>query len=298
MAGQAAEISWLDYHPAGRKLDVEIFPFSELQRRTTPEQIRGASRYAFHLLVCVTEGTPTQLVDFEPVNCTPGSLLVIRPGQVHSFGPDESWSGWIVPFRSEFLPSSAETASELIPVLGLDRLPDHLALPAPELHAVTEAMARMQADTSDPAPSKELHALLRYQLSSLLLRLSIYHDRQSSDEDVGRRDLDRFVRFRELVEQNHAGWHQVTQYASALGCTEKSLTRSTLAATGLNAKEFIAARVTLEAKRLLAHTVRPIYLIAEGLGFDEATNFSKFFRREVGCSPVEFRRRHGALNAT
>jgi AraC-like DNA-binding protein len=34
----------------------------------------------------------------------------------------------------------------------------------------------------------------------------------------------------------------------------------------------------------------PVSSIAEKLGFDEATNFSKFFRREVGCTPAEFRR--------
>jgi transcriptional regulator GlxA family with amidase domain len=40
---------------------------------------------------------------------------------------------------------------------------------------------------------------------------------------------------------------------------------------------------------LLAHTDRQIYLIAEGLGFAEATNFAKFFRRETGVTPAGFR---------
>lgn len=35
--------------------------------------------------------------------------------------------------------------------------------------------------------------------------------------------------------------------------------------------------------------LRPIYLIAEGLGFAEATNFAKFFRRETGLTPAAFR---------
>jgi AraC-like DNA-binding protein len=101
--------------------------------------------------------------------------------------------------------------------------------------------------------------------------------------------LQRFVRFRRLVEQNYAGWHQVASYADALGCTEKSLTRAAQEASGQNAKNIIAARITLEAKRLLAHTDRPVYLIAEGLGFTEATNFAKFFKRETGATPAGFR---------
>lgn len=72
----------------------------------------------------------------------------------------------------------------------------------------------------------------------------------------------------------------------------KSLTRATLEATSESAKSVIAARIALEAKRLLAHTDRPVYLIADGLGFVEATNFAKFFKRETGFTPVGFRRAH------
>jgi AraC-like DNA-binding protein len=73
--------------------------------------------------------------------------------------------------------------------------------------------------------------------------------------------------------------------------TVKSLTRATLDVTGLTAKTFIASRITLEAKRLLVLTALPTTVIADRIGFDEASNFVKFFRREVGCSPGEFRRK-------
>ena len=31
--------------------------------------------------------------------------------------------------------------------------------------------------------------------------------------------------------------------------------------------------------------------IADRLGFDEPTNFSKYFKREAGCTPADFRQR-------
>lgn len=287
----------LDYRPTGRDLDLEIFPFASIQRRGTPRQIRAPHRYAFHMLILVSEGAVTQMVDFKPVACAPGSMLIIRPGQVHSFGSEEGWEGWIVLFRSEFLPAASETTSELVAALGLDRLPDHLALSASELSAVTEAIARMNQDAMSHAPPADVHALLRHQLCALLLRLAILRDRLEGAATIGSRGLQRFGRFRKLVERNYSGWHQVAEYADALGCTEKSLTRAAIEATGQSAKSIIAARITLEAKRLLAHTDLPVYLIAESLGFDEATNFAKFFRREGGCSPGEFREQHVTLNA-
>ncbi|WP_170288325.1 helix-turn-helix domain-containing protein [Marilutibacter maris] len=77
-----------------------------------------------------------------------------------------------------------------------------------------------------------------------------------------------------------------------MGCTQKSLNRATWDVAGLGAKGFIARRITLDAKRLLACTDRPIYQVAENLGFDEATNFANFFRKNVGESPTEFREAH------
>ena len=71
---------------------------------------------------------------------------------------------------------------------------------------------------------------------------------------------------------------------------EKTLTRICSAVAGVGAKAFIASRLALEAKRLLVHTEMPISAIAQRLGFDEATNFTKFFRSIEGCTPGDFRR--------
>jgi AraC-like DNA-binding protein len=288
------DVARLDYRPYGAPLDIEIFPFAALRQRGSGPRIGATHRYAFHMLVCVTEGAVRQVIDFEPAECAAGSLLVLRPGQVHSFGAADGWEGWLVLFRAEFLPSASETVSELLPVLGLDRLPDQMHLPLDDLEATTETLRRMYRDASGDTPPKALHALLRYELCALLLRLTVLHDRRQGTKAEERRGLQRFAAFRGLLEEQHANWHQVARYADALGCTEKSLTRAAQEATGRSAKAVIAQRIVLEAKRLLAHTDRPVYLIADGLGFQEATNFAKFFRREAGVTPVEFRRRHAA----
>ena len=59
----------------------------------------------------------------------------------------------------------------------------------------------------------------------------------------------------------------------------------------VSAKAFLVSRIVLEAKRLLAHTLLPVSTIGDQLGFDEATNFVKFFRRETALTPGAFRTR-------
>lgn len=292
MAKDGVKVDQLAYRPRGRELDIEVFLFSELRRRVTRAELIALYHYSFHTLVCVTEGEVAQLVDFQPVTCSAGSLLVLRPGQVHSFGSDEGWDGWMVLFRAEFLPLETQTTADLLPALSLDRLPDHLTLSTQDLQVVSAIINRMRQDAAVEATPRDVHALLRYQLCALLLRLTILQDQQVGLTETHSVAMKRFARFRKLVEQNHAGWHQVTSYAAALGCTEKSLTRAAMEVAGQSAKDVIIARVVLEAKRLLVHTDRPIYLIAEGLGFEEATNFAKFFKRETNSTPISFRRQY------
>lgn len=64
----------------------------------------------------------------------------------------------------------------------------------------------------------------------------------------------------------------------------------TLAPTGNGAKEFIDARVVLEAKRLLAHGDPTVMECAHRLGFHDAANFRKFFEQRAGLTPGAFRK--------
>ena len=108
--------------------------------------------------------------------------------------------------------------------------------------------------------------------------------------DASRRTWRRFAR---EVERRFGEWRRVEDYAQALGYSARTLTRASLEAAGAPAKEVIERRVVLEAKRLLAHSSRPVGAIALDLGFSEPTNFVKFFRRREGMAPLAFRQRQG-----
>lgn len=286
-----ADIQRLGYRPQSHyQLDLEVFSMSDLRHRVK-EELRITHRYEFHTLVCVTQGVCTQMVDFKLITCKPGSLLMLRPGQAHNYGQDEGWDGWNLLFRPEFvLPASATSRDPKLAV-DLERLPEHVLLSSHELRQVRDLIQQMREDTLIDAPLEDVHALLRHQLHALLTRLGILHGRQQAQEPLISPALQRFKRFQQLVDERFVQWHQVADYASQLGYTEKSLARAVTTAMGITAKAFIAARINLEAKRLLVHTDMPVVTLAEKLGFEEATNFSKFFKREVGCTPAEFRRR-------
>ncbi|HEY5851707.1 MAG TPA: helix-turn-helix domain-containing protein [Lysobacter sp.] len=275
---------------------MEVFTVADLRSRVDEAHFRVTQRIDFHMLICVTEGAFDYTVDFAPVRCQAGSLLALRPEQALHFNMQAHWNGWVVIFRPEFLaPLRASVrVDELKAHASLQALPTHIRLDDDELRAVLHTIEQMHDDSAMGWPGEELHPLLRHQLYSLLLRLHLSQGRQESLSGASAVVLQRFRRFQQLLEENFASQHQVGAYAKALGCSERSLTRTTLEVAGMQAKAFIDARINLEAKRLLAQTALPVGDIAGQLGFGEAANFVKFFRRGAGCAPGAFRRQHSA----
>jgi AraC-like DNA-binding protein len=283
--------------PADYALDVELYPVAELRRRVGDADARGLERIDFHCLIYLTVGRYAHVVDFETEAMTPGSLLFLQPGQVHRFGDLSSCDGWLLVFKAELLPTRAEPpthagADTAVGEPELGRLGDlprsHLRLAAATRRAVTEALERMADDARRPA-SRALNLLLRSQVQSLLMRLWLDAAASAADDRIEPVVLRRYRRFRAAVERDFMRWHGVAAYAARLGCSEKSLTRAALEVTDRTAKAVITDRLVLEAKRLLAHTLLPVAVIGDHLGFAEATNFVKFFRREAGLTPGAFR---------
>jgi AraC-like DNA-binding protein len=293
--GGTGQIAAIGYHPPQPyTLDLEILPASVLRRRVTADFLRKPERIKFHLIMCVTAGRCSHMVDFRTVECRQGSVLVLHPGQVQRYDVSTEWQGWLIVFRPEFLqPQEAETPlNELDVFRQLDALPSRLQLEEFEYTAVVESIARMSSDTQRNAHAGVLHALLRSQLHAMLIRLHLAQARREDPRIDPPALVKCFRRYRLAVEEHFQKRHAVAGYAQLLGCSEKSLGRAVQKIAGITAKEFLSQRIVLEAKRLLVHTALPVSAIANRLGFDEPTNFVKFFRREVRQSPGAFRAAH------
>lgn len=279
--------------PSPYALGIEVVAMRDLRARAPAEELRRPHRIEFHELICVTRGACTHVVDFQPIRCETGSVLVLQPSQVEQFDVTTPWDGWLVLFRPDQLfAASQDKSGGANLVQAVAELPARLVLDKVAASLLQQSMVQMHGDGQLHVSSAEVHALLRHQLCTLLLRLVLAHRQQSHGNTARPSELDRFRRFRQLVDQSFGQWHTVAHYANAIGCTERTLTRATLSVAGLSAKAFLAARIALEARRLLAHTGIPIARIGDELGFDDASNFSKFFRREAGCTPLEFRAGH------
>ncbi len=156
----------------------------------------------------------------------------------------------------------------------------------------------MASDSKLPVDRIQLGELLAVQTRVLAVRLGFGDAARQRARLIDPVVLARYRDFRGAVEQGYSRWHQVGPYASRLGYSQKSLDRACRAASAMTAKRVIVEHIILEAKRLLAHSDLTVVSISHRLGFDEATNFVKYFKRETGTTPAQFRAHHTTDKST
>jgi AraC-like DNA-binding protein len=257
------------------------------------------------VLLLATGGHGTVEVDFVRHTCRPGTLLWVRPGQELRAG-DGGLTASVVTFEPHLAEVVAFEAGDLMPPPLHQTQDQHLSPGTPDgrdqnekPETVGRARWQLEGEDEDAVISEftqlavdcERHEasplaaeLLRHQLIVLLLRIALL----ARSEPVGAESRT-FARFIRLLETGHPRSRRVEDYAEELGCSVRTLTRACLAVTGRTAKQVVDDRVALEARRLLACTSMSVAEIGRGLGFPEPTNFGRFFHREVGMSPGQFR---------
>ncbi len=273
---------------------IEANTLRGIRDRGGPEEFLTPQRLDFDLLMQVTSGTAGHTVDFTEHSLRPGDILWVRAGQVHQWGAIADIEGSVVMFGPHSMGESIH-----------DLLRSHVALGQSHWSAadlagtpVTQILDLLTSGTDSPrAEQSDLREAARAQLlAALLIELALA--RAAGRAPTVEPTHQVFSWFRDHIEEHFRTWHKVSEYADRLGYSSRTLNRLARQHTGLSAKELIDERVLLEAKRQLAHRDAPVSEIAEQLGFDDASNFSSYFRRQTRTTPGAFRSRSRTGTAT
>jgi len=130
-------------------------------------------------------------------------------------------------------------------------------------------------------------------LRTLLKRLLILSTRMVKndfqDSNISNSQVDIIRKYNLLVEEHFLKIHQVKQYAEMLNKSPKTLSNLFKKYGGKSPLSIINERIILEAKRLLLYSNKSNEEISYHLGYNDSGHFSKFFKKNVGFSPTEFK---------
>ena len=104
------------------------------------------------------------------------------------------------------------------------------------------------------------------------------------------RKAQQIERFRALVDEHFRQRWPIASYASEMGLTAGHLTRLCREVLNVSSQDVVNARILHEAQRELVYSVDSIKQLASLLGFTDEAYFTRFFRKQTGTSPTEFRK--------
>jgi transcriptional regulator GlxA family with amidase domain len=95
--------------------------------------------------------------------------------------------------------------------------------------------------------------------------------------------------------EHYAGPSPIGVMTKLSGLPERTFIRRFVKATGLSPLEYVHAFRLEEAKQMLETEDLSIEAIAEQVGYEDTSFFGRLFRRKVGLTPAQYRRRFGSL---
>jgi AraC-like DNA-binding protein len=249
--------------------------------------IEKPHRHNFYLLVLFTKGSGTHEIDFAQFNIKPGSLFVLQPGQIHHWHLSSDIEGYIVFYSQEIYNLYfGQKKIEDYPFYQSVMNQPEIIFEASELEQIQPYFDLMLVENQKQFSKKE------DKLLNLLdcIHIEISRKYLSGTNHIAHSYNYKIHLFEQFLEQFFKTEKSPSFYASKMNITLKHLNRICKDILNQTVTELISNRVILEAKRLLINPKLSVNQVADALGFDNYSYFTKLFKKQTGITPSEFRK--------
>ena len=267
--------------------DILVRPFAPyaLEHR----KLHIPHRHSFYHLVYFTTGAGYHTIDFNRFEVRPFQLYAMVPGQVHHWDFQGDVDGYVLNFSDSFFQSFLLRADYLenLPLFQGVAQDSVVDIPVSLREKVKELFEEMVAlgGSINPITRDKLRVLaLKLFLDVAGVQDIVRHAIPSSYNVTLLRN------FQRLVDKHFVKLRLPKAYAALLYITPNHLNAICSDVFGLSAGEVIRNRVVLEAKRLLVNPQLTVSVVAGQLNFKDNSYFTKFFKKNTGTTPEQFRK--------
>jgi len=245
--------------------------------------ITDAHKHDFFMILFVERGYGMHTIDFENYEVSDFTIFFLAPGQAHQWDLSPDTTGYQLLYSPEFLLKGNTD----LPFFKPKSVP-FLRLAETDYHELANELSLLQKEVTKGFAYAD--AIIQNRLQILLSLLKRWYEKSYLHLPVEKNG--RLVQnFLALLEAHYQHQSSVAFYAEKLHVTASYLNNVCKKQSGQTAGEQIRDRILLEAKRMLTLTNSDIKEIAFGLGFNDTSYFSRFFRKYTQQTPVTFRKK-------
>lgn len=154
-------------------------------------------------------------------------------------------------------------------------------------------LLHLEKKTASRSRKSEIHSLAESLFFSTLVRLFQWNDFQKRHFEKNFLGLvqEKIYQAALSIEENHLNGIDFRQLAADLGYKEDRFNRLFFQHIGCTPRRYLFQLKMEKAKQLLAGEDLSVKEIAFYLGYENEFYFSRFFKKEAGCSPLHWRQR-------
>jgi len=252
--------------------------------------VKYPHRHDFFEVLYLMKGSGYHVIDGNKYEIKPPCVFFMSPGQAHKLELSQDIEGYIFIFTADFYLLNRINQDSLIefpffytihqdnPPLLLDNESDIRFLETLFMQGIAEI----------DHYAGHILPMLRSILDLILTTCAARYPVNENLLNKGKGQI-LVKKFFHLIEENKQKNLSLSEYAGIIGVTANHLTQTVKVLTGKTSLQIIKAKQLLEIKRLLVHTNLNVSEIANQLNFEDQSYFSKFFKRETGLTPLQYR---------
>jgi len=191
-----------------------------------------------------------------------------------------------------FVDHDSEVSCKGILYYGASKVP--IIRMSEENHDILNTVLKMFLTEMESRDNLQLE-MLQMMLKRLLILCTRMYKQQKESLSHSPSSIDIIREYNYLVEQHFRKKHSVSEYAQLLNKSPKTLSNLFNKKGNTSPLQYIHNRIMLEARRSLIYTNHTISDIGYNLGFSDVQVFSRFFKKQEGVSPQNFREEKGNI---
>lgn len=225
-------------------------------------------------VVFVLHGSSTVVLENQRLPLGQGDLFLSFPNQVHGYENTRDFEGYVIIMTTKSLPAFQTVLTENQPAVPI------LHPEAPVAEKLKAFLQIMWADRHSNSPLM-LQGYGQVLLSKVLPLFSIVPNTNSTGT------LQAILHYIDLHYKQPLTREEI---ANAVGYSPSHISHVFSGAMDMTLMEYITMLRMGEAKQLLRSTQLPVSRIAMQLGFSSIRSFNRFFHKETGISPTQYRK--------